>query len=220
MSFLACIFFSFCNITSTTVWLQWLLLHLPSVPFVPSIAESTASCGNPSLSCAPSQFLGNATATCFFVVLASSSRSQGRLPQGVELVLPISEKRAGTLRHTFEDLRCRSLLPLRQPRVSQESAPPSQRCRPRCRYLLLDLSLLHPRPDLFPATDDHRHPNVAFRHTAKLMNSVLALDLGPRADFSSASEFFAAEFGLNFLLLIWLESGILEAAGVIDDRSR
>ncbi|RYQ94502.1 hypothetical protein Ahy_B08g089415 isoform A [Arachis hypogaea] len=63
---------------STTVWLQWLLLHLPSVPFAPSAAESTASCGNPSLSRAPSRFPGNAAATCFFVVGASSSRSQGK----------------------------------------------------------------------------------------------------------------------------------------------
>ncbi|XP_020970078.1 uncharacterized protein LOC110268333 [Arachis ipaensis] len=34
-----------------------------------------------------------------------------RPPQGVELVLPRLEKRARTLRHTFEDLRCRSLFP-------------------------------------------------------------------------------------------------------------
>ncbi|XP_052117792.1 uncharacterized protein LOC127747683 [Arachis duranensis] len=63
---------------STTVRLQRLLLHIPSVPFALPPAESTASCSNPSLSCAPSRFHGNAAATCFFIVRASSSQSQGK----------------------------------------------------------------------------------------------------------------------------------------------
>ncbi|KAL4375066.1 hypothetical protein AHAS_Ahas05G0244600 [Arachis hypogaea] len=60
---------------------------------------------------------------------------KGRLPQGVEMALPRTKKRTGTLRHTFEDLRRRyrgSDLLVRHPRSRPLCAALKRRqCRPR-----------------------------------------------------------------------------------------